>query len=66
MPIREKAFFSELTAGRIFPDFPAIIKVLFCALIALQYSEQSVIKEPLNSIIKIPNCFLFSQISISV
>ena len=30
--ICEKAFFSELTAGRIFPDFPAIIKKLFWVL----------------------------------
>ena len=29
LPIREKAFFSELTAGRIFPDFSAIIKSSF-------------------------------------
>ena len=33
LPFCERAFFSELTAGRIFPDFPAIIKS-FCALIA--------------------------------
>ena len=31
LPFCERAFFSELTAGRIFPDFPAIIKSL-CAL----------------------------------
>ena len=30
--ICEKAFFSELTAGRIFPDFPVIIKKLFWVL----------------------------------
>ena len=28
LPICEKAFFSELTAGRIFPDLSAIIKAL--------------------------------------
>ena len=29
LPICEKAFFSELTAGRIFPDLSAIIKSSF-------------------------------------
>ena len=59
-----KGIYSELTAGRIFPDFPAIIKAFLGSLLC--FNCLSIFWAICYKRFKIPNCFLFSQISISV